>query len=980
MTNISIKEYKIHNLQREYNKFSIYFQNFQKHIEKCYNENIISINDRNTNLKLINDFLSQLNTTYNNNMMSYQPINTGLLSDILNLPDTSTNILDDIQNLVNLYKILKIDTIYKKNKYAYDIIFNDPFVDIRKNVVHKIGSKIGFYTVIDGITLILNEHYDKLYTKETIKYLNIYDKIFVPLKYSKIVVTDPNINAQIFFKKHDNSNDGNNNNNSNNNNEVLINGYTELYLQKIDDKPNVYIVFKGYFSQDPLNIIIRTSQICNNFIYQKKKAIELYINNTDINEKFAKSYLRNSSIQDILVLSEDEYIKQLDDDYKLYSKLIKLSFMNLMKEFVKDDKLSIKHMYNIIRLLLLGSDEHINIAGLLFGISKEKKPGVELSISDIIFKNLNYSSQIKLRKTNFNIRTELEKIKTLSTDDVDLKKQLIVCKNIPDIVKKSALEKVEEMKSSNNEYYKQLLYVKTILNYPWPSQDDDTFFADIGKNKSKSKDFLDSVVNKLNDKVYGHEECKDSIKELIGKWISNPSASGSSIGLEGPPGVGKTLIAKAIGDALNIPFVQITLGGQNDGEILHGHGYTYSGAQPGMVVKKMVEAGSARCIMYFDELDKACKKHDSNEIYNILIHMIDPNTNAEFQDRFFQEVNFPLNKVLFIFSYNDSSLIDNILMDRIKEIRVKPFKLQDKKIITNTFLMKEMSELVGFENGSVIIDDDNIEYIIEDYTYEPGVRDLRRKLEKLFLKLNIDRIYNKNVFEKVDTITKENPVILNKEFIQQYLGKQNIHIQYVHENDTIGVINGLFATDAGKGGVLPIQIYCNYTGCDDKFTLKLTGSQKRVMRESVISAFTAAMHIIKDHIRDSFITKYPNGFHIHTPSGAVPKDGPSAGCAFATAFVSRMLNKKIRHDIAMTGEIELTGKVTKIGGLQYKLTGAKRAGVKLVLISKENEDDVEKIRKDYKDLFENNFDVKLVENLKDVLQYALVDYDENQIV
>ena len=152
------------------------------------------------------------------------------------------------------------------------------------------------------------------------------------------------------------------------------------------------------------------------------------------------------------------------------------------------------------------------------------------------------------------------------------------------------------------------------------------------------------------------------------------------------------------------------------------------------------------------------------------------------------------------------------------------------------------------------------------------------------------------------------------------------------------------------------------------------------MRESVVSAFTATIHIINENIRNEYLIKNKYGFHIHTPSGAVPKDGPSAGCAFATAFASRILNKKIRHDVAMTGEIELTGKVTKIGGLQYKLTGAKKAGVKLVLVSKENKDDIENIRKEYKDIFEGDFEVKLIDNIKEVLEFALVDFNKSDIV
>ena len=182
------------------------------------------------------------------------------------------------------------------------------------------------------------------------------------------------------------------------------------------------------------------------------------------------------------------------------------------------------------------------------------------------------------------------------------------------------------------------------------------------------------------------------------------------------------------------------------------------------------------------------------------------------------------------------------------------------------------------------------------------------------MKLNIDKIYRQNDFAKVKNATIKRPIKITQETIKRYLGKENVDIQKIHVDDSIGVISGLYATEADTGGVLPIQIFPNYSKSDDKFTLKLTGNQKNVMKESAISAFTTAIHHVREDIRNSFIKNNPNGLHIHTPSAAVPKDGPSAGSAFTTAFVSRILNKKIRHDIAMTGEIELTGKITKIGG------------------------------------------------------------------
>lgn len=984
MWEINIKDYRIHNLQKEYNKYSKYIMRFQNHVETVYRENILNINDRNNYLKVINDILRMMNATYNNNMLdickeeeSEEESEELRKHDIITMMELtnmkSEEIYDDIGELVEMCKLLGV------NPMTMDEIMEEaPFREIKDKLLAKIARKIGFKTIKDALRMLMSEQYERLYEADEISKIRMYNKIYVPLGYTIERIEGRGV---INFKK------------TKILNEVLIDNCARMYVKMKNEEEDKYIRLEGYFKYESLNIVQRTAQICNNFIYQKKKAIESYMmTRSKICEKFKRAYIKNISMSDIIVLTLEELVEKMEGEYKKYMRITNLSFMNLMKEFVKDERkeqeksggeeLSVEHMYTVIKLLLLGSEENINVAGLLYGISKEKNPRLECSIADIIYKNLSYVSQIKLKKTATSIKNELDKIKSLTVDDVDLKKQIVVCKNMPNAVKKAALEKVDEMKSSNNEYYKQLLYVKTLLNYPWISEEDDNIFADIGKEERKSRDFLDTVIKKLDDRVYGHKKCKDSIKELIGKWISNPSSSGSALGLVGPPGVGKTLIAKAIGESLNIPFVQITLGGQNDGEILHGHGYTYSGAQPGMVIKKMCEAGSGRCIMYFDELDKACKKHDSNEIYNILIHMIDKNTNKEFQDRFFQEINFPLNKVLFIFSYNESSLIDKILLDRIREIDVKPFKLYDKIAISEKFLIPEMLDVVGFNKKSIKIDGKEIELIVEQYTYEPGVRELKRKLEEIFLKMNLDRIYKKNLFKSIDIkkeVTEEKPIILNKDMIIKYLGKQKMQIQEIHTEDTVGVINGLYATDAGKGGVLPIQVYINYTG-NEKFTLKLTGSQRKVMRESVISAFTTAIHHIKEEIRKEFIKTNPHGFHIHTPGGGVPKDGPSAGCAFATAFISRILNKPIRHDIAMTGEIELTGKVTKIGGLQYKLTGAKRAGVTLALVSKENEEDVETIKKDYKDIFDDNFKVILIENLKEVLQYAIVDYDKEEIM
>ena len=416
-------------------------------------------------------------------------------------------------------------------------------------------------------------------------------------------------------------------------------------------------------------------------------------------KKFRKLYFKNLTSFEILTLSEKKLVDMINNNYKLYLNLISKNFMTIMKEFIRKNN-SLTEMYNTIKLLLMGNEENINIAGLLFGITKDKKVNSVL-ISNIIYRNLNYVSQIKLKKTSVNMREQLDKIQSLSLDDIDYKKQILAIDSIPTNVKLLAFEKIEEMKSSNNEYHKQLMYVKTILKYPWSSYKDNLVFSELNNNINKRIKFIDNVENKLKSLTYGHEKPKKIILETIGKWISNPNSGGGAISFYGPPGVGKTLLAKSIGSALNIPFVQITLGGQNDGELLHGHGYTYSGAQPGMIVKKMIEAGSSRCIMFFDELDKACSKRGSgsNEISSILIHLTDPNMNQSFQDRFFQGIDFPLDKVIMVFSYNDPNLIDPILLDRFHQIKIEPYSVNDKVSIFTDFLLKEVCESIGFDHN-----------------------------------------------------------------------------------------------------------------------------------------------------------------------------------------------------------------------------------------------------------------------------------------
>ena len=602
-------------------------------------------------------------------------------------------------------------------------------------------------------------------------------------------------------------------------------------------KDSVYKI-SLYFKTDPLSIYIKTCQINYPYLYNKKtKAIHFLENEyPELDLKFFKTFIRHDNLGNLYCYNTNDYAEYFNLTYFRYLELINTSFINIMKEFVSKES-SIEHIFKMIQLHLIMDDESNDIAVALVGLIKEKKTFNGM-LYNYILSNLTYYIQSKLQNSENNLEKEIENLKSLSLDNVDYKKQLMLNKNIPETVKSLALEKIEEMKSMNNDYFKQITYVKTIINFPWSSDADSIMFENLKKDMKKSKIYLEEIENKLKVLSYGHEEPKKLLLQIIGKWISNPKSMGTAFGMVGPPGVGKTLLAKSVSKALDIPFAEITLGGQNDGEILHGHGYTYSGSQPGLIVKKMVDMGKSRCILYFDELDKACSKHGNiNEISSILIHLTDPNMNKSFQDRFFQGVDFPLDKVIMIFSYNDSSLIDPILLDRITEIKIKPYNTKDKIEICNQHIIPEMTTNIGLPPSLLKWDTKILEYIIDNYTNEAGVRGIKRIIEKICMNLNINRLKKENMFKK--NVKKIN---INKKVITDILKEPSDDDTKIHPKHYVGIINGLYATTSGMGGIIPIQIFKNFSGSVNSHEIKLTGKQGDVMKESVACSLTTAIN------------------------------------------------------------------------------------------------------------------------------------------
>ena len=397
----------------------------------------------------------------------------------------------------------------------------------------------------------------------------------------------------------------------------------------------------------------------------------------------------------------------------------------------------------------------------------------------------------------------------------------------------------------------------------------------------------------------------------------------------------------------------------SDASDLIGHAFTYAGAQYGMIIRQMIKAGSWRSILFFDEVDKVSRKHETHEIYNALIHLTDPSSNDQFQDRFYATVDFDLSSVLIVFSYNDSSKLDPILRDRIKEIHTDPYGIEDKINIAQEFLLKELFKEIGLNPETIKIERSVIAKIIENYTQEAGVRSLKRKLEQILLKLNIDRIYQTSygLSEHID---------ITWDVCVHYLGETEIKFDTIHKEPVVGIMNGLYATSSGLGGIVPIQIKKNFLEYDTiRSRLKITGNQKKVMKESIICAYNVAMDFVHPDKAKEIDIAFPHGFHIHTPDGGTPKDGPSAGAAFTLAFISVFLNKPINNTIAITGEIDLTGKINKIGGLVSKLTGARKAGVSTVYICDDNKSDYEKIRRSQPELF-GQLKIEIVSHITDL--------------
>jgi ATP-dependent Lon protease len=474
----------------------------------------------------------------------------------------------------------------------------------------------------------------------------------------------------------------------------------------------------------------------------------------------------------------------------------------------------------------------------------------------------------------------------------------------------------------------------------------------INSNMKEITDYMTEVKTTLDKAVHGHDKAKKQIERIIGQWI-NGEQDGYCFGFEGPPGVGKTSLAKrGLSDCLkddkgvSRPFSMIQMGGDSNGSTLHGHNYTYVGSTWGSIVQIIIDKKCMNPIIFIDEVDKISRTENGKEIVGILTHLLDPAQNDCFQDKYFTGIDLDLSKALFILSYNDASAIDKILLDRVHRIKFESLSLEDKLIISKTHILPEVYKKMGLED-MIKFDDEVLKFIIDEYTCESGVRKLKEILFEIVGEINLDVLKNNDKeydFPILITISD----IKNKYFKD----KREVIIRKVPDTNLVGYANGMYATSLGNGGTLPI--HAKFFPSEQFLELKLTGLQQDVMKESMHVALTVAWNLTPETKKQALRKLYDGehnkcGINIHPGDGSVQKDGPSAGGIITLVLYSLLNDLPIKAKFAMTGEIQMSGDITAIGGLNHKILGSLKAGVKEFIYPKENKKDFDDFYEKYKD-------------------------------
>ncbi|ACA44629.1 endopeptidase La [Clostridium botulinum] len=648
-----------------------------------------------------------------------------------------------------------------------------------------------------------------------------------------------------------------------------------------------------------------------------------------------------------------------------------------------------KEVDALIRLVKTNFDEYIKLSGdsssdLTVGVEDLEEPG---RIADVIgsYININQEEKQELigiidskerleriliiineeieilkieRKIGIKVKNKIDKVQKeyylkeqlkaiqeeLGEDEEDKKeinlyKEKINKAKLPKEVKEKAIYELDRLKNSGNfsaEGGVIRTYLDWILSLPWNKDTKDNL--DI----KKAREILDK-------EHYGLKDVKDRIIEYLAVRKVSKTLKGPILCLVGPPGVGKTSIAKSIAHSLNRNFVRMSLGGVRDEAEIRGHRKTYVGAIPGRVIYGMKQAKSKNPLFLLDEIDKMSNDFRGDPA-DALLEVLDAEQNATFRDHYL-ELDFDLSKVLFITTANTLSTIPGPLLDRMEVIEVSGYTSEEKFYIAKNHLIPKKLKEHNMEDGKITFSNSSIYYIIDNYTRESGVRGLERK---------ISSIIRKSITEMIEKNKDTTNVTINH--VKKYLGPEVFSYEKADKEDKIGVVTGLAWTAYG-GDTLPIEV----TAMDGNGKLQLTGKLGEVMVESAKAGYSYVRSNASKYEIDTDFYKNKD-IHIHVPEGAVPKDGPSAGVTMITALISALGGKRVKHNVAMTGEITLTGRVLPIGGLKEKSLAAYRAGIDTIIIPKANEKDLRNIPKTVK----NKIDFIVADRIEKVLDNALI--------
>ena len=636
---------------------------------------------------------------------------------------------------------------------------------------------------------------------------------------------------------------------------------------------------------------------------------ELICRYAAVNQRFSKDILKEWLIAKNLQEKVKKILADYPVDYTVKQKFLEMSDVNEIYE-------------QLARMFI----EDINI----FDIKKELEDGIKEKVE----KN---QKEYYLREQLKYINEELDG--TDGSSEIDEYMEKLESLNAADEIKEQIEKEIRRYKvlsQGSSEANVERSYIETLLSLPW-------------ENSSQDSDDIENAAKILDENHYGMKKVKERILETLAVRKVSHNADAPIICLVGPPGTGKTSIARSVAQSLNKEYVRICLGGVKDEAEIRGHRRTYVGAMPGRIIDGLRKAKVKNPLMLLDEIHKVSNDYRS-DTSSALLEVLDGEQNSHFVDHYI-DMPVDLSEILFIATANDLSEVSRPLLDRMEIIEVSSYTKNEKLHIAKEYLVAKQLKKNGLTKKSVRFTDKALAKIIDGYTMEAGVRELERMIAAVLRK-----VVRKNY--TVGGVNIEKQIVITDKNLSEYLGKVKFIKEKASRKNEVGIVRGLAWTAAG-GDTLEIEV--NVLG--GKPELILTGNMGDVMRESA----QIALSYVRSVVRKNQIFE-ENAIHIHIPEGAVPKDGPSAGITMATAIYSAVTGKPVDASTAMTGEVTLRGRVMPIGGLKEKLLAAKTAGLKRVLVPLENKSDVEELEEE----IVQGLEIVYVSDMKEVLKLAIV--------